>query len=179
MTITEIISIVAFMVAAGIFACVSIAYAVADMLKKPHEESEPEPVPVPEEILPLEPELEPEPVIVEETVMEILDHVDAESADVLITDEAAMNTVEYERGAGHGKQGLINIGVIDKAFDANEVITLAALKRKGLVPKNVCRTKILADGVLSKPLTIKSENFSVESIKMIELTGGKVIILID
>ena len=177
MTITEIISIVAFMVAAGIFACVSIAYAVADMLKKPHEESEPEPVPVPEEILPVEPE--PEPVIVEETVMEILDHVDAESADVLITDEAAMNTVEYERGAGHGKQGIINIGVIDKAFDANEVITLAALKRKGLVPKNVCRTKILADGVLSKPLTIKSENFSVESIKVVGLTGGKVIILID
>jgi ribosomal protein L18E len=47
------------------------------------------------------------------------------------------------------------------------------------MPKKVKRIKILADGVLTKPLTIKAENYSVQAIKMIELTGGTVIILID
>ena len=41
------------------------------------------------------------------------------------------------------------------------------------------RVKILADGILNKPLTIKAESYSVQAIKMIELTGGTVIILID
>jgi ribosomal protein L18E len=39
--------------------------------------------------------------------------------------------------------------------------------------------KVLADGILNKPLTIKSESYSIQAIKMIELTGGTVIILRD
>ena len=39
--------------------------------------------------------------------------------------------------------------------------------------------KILADGMLNKPLIIKSESYSIQAIKMIELTGGTVIILKD
>ena len=69
--------------------------------------------------------------------------------------------------------------MIDANFDADDVVTLAVLKQKGLVPKSMGRVKILADGILNKPLTIKAESYSVQAIKMIELTGGTVIILKD
>ena len=50
---------------------------------------------------------------------------------------------------------------------------------KGLLTKKTGRIKVLAGGMLHKPLTIKAENYSVQAIKMIELTGGTVIILKD
>ena len=57
------------------------------------------------------------------------------------------------------------------------MVTLAALKTKGLVPKSAGRVKILAGGdLLTKPLTVKAESFSIQAIKMIELTGGTVVI---
>ena len=62
---------------------------------------------------------------------------------------------------------------------AHDVITLAVLKEKGLISSKVGRMKVLADGMLNKPLTIKSESYSIQAIKMIELTGGTVIILRD
>jgi ribosomal protein L15 len=37
--------------------------------------------------------------------------------------------------------------------------------------------KILADGTLEKALTIKADSFSIQAIKMIELTGGTPIVL--
>ena len=53
--------------------------------------------------------------------------------------------------------------------------TKVVLKAKKLIPKDIKRIKVLADGVLSKPLTIKANSYSVQAIKMIELTGGTVI----
>jgi ribosomal protein L15 len=47
------------------------------------------------------------------------------------------------------------------------------------MPKKVGRMKVLADGELNKPLIVKAEDYSVQAIKMIELTGGTVIILKD
>ena len=51
------------------------------------------------------------------------------------------------------------------------------LKEKKLIPAKTMRIKILADGHLKKPLTIKANYYSIQAIKMIELTGGKVIVL--
>jgi ribosomal protein L15 len=110
---------------------------------------------------------------------EIVDHIDAEEADTMISDDLAMRGVRYESPAGHGEQGIINIGVIDAMFEAESVVTLETLKAKGLLTKKTCRIKVLAGGMLHKPLTIKAENYSVQAIKMIELTGGTVIILKD
>ena len=95
----------------------------------------------------------------------------------MITDEVAMKTVRYEGGAGIGKMGIVNIGDINKVFAADDTVTIAELKTKGLLSRKFGRVKILADGVLDKPLTVKAESFSMQAIKMIELTGGTVIIL--
>ena len=172
--------IVIFLIIADILAIFSIVYVIIDLLflrrKKDEEHEEQEMIVVP--VVTPVPAPEPEPVVVP-VVIPIVDHVDAEEADELISDEVAMETVKYEWPAGKGKQGIINIGDLDKLFEPDSVITLPLLKELGLMPKKVKRIKILADGVLTKPLTIKAENYSVQAIKMIELTGGTVIILID
>lgn len=167
-----------FMIVATLFALASLGYVVVDVVleirskKEPEKEVEAAPVIVAAPVAEPEPE-EPEfmPVIVE--------HIDAEEADAMISDSLAMKTANYEGGAGHGREGIINIGVLDQNFEAHDVITLKVLKEKGLISPKVGKMKILADGILNKPLTIKSESYSIQAIKMIELTGGTVIILKD
>ena len=164
-----------FLIVATIFAIATLIYVFIDLLldrKKPEPEPEPEPE-VQEEPVPV---VVPVPVV-EEVMPEIVEKIVAEEADEMISDELALKTANYEEGAGQGKQGIINIGVLDQHFNANDVITLAELKKRKLISPKVGKMKILADGVLTKPLTTKAENYSIQAIKMIELTGGTVIIL--
>lgn len=169
------IFIIIFMVIASIFAIGTLGYVTVDIVleirnkDKPEEEKKEEPVVVADPIVDAAPEVMPE----------FVEHIDAEEADAMISDSLAMKTANYESGAGHGQQGIINIGVLDDNFNAHDVITLAVLKEKGLISSKVGRMKVLADGMLNKPLTIKSESYSIQAIKMIELTGGTVIILKD
>ena len=169
------IFIIIFLVIASIFAIGTLGYVTVDIVleirnkDKPEEEKKEEPVVVAAPIVDAAPEVMPE----------FVEHIDAEEADAMISDSLAMKTANYESGAGHGQQGIINIGVLDANFNAHDVITLAVLKEKGLMSKKVGRMKVLADGMLNKPLTIKSESYSIQAIKMIELTGGTVIILRD
>lgn len=166
--------IITFLVVATVFAIGTIVYVILDMLipqiKK--EEPVPEPTPAPPVIVP-----EPIPTPVPVVVPVIVDHVDAEEANALLSDSDAIELAEYEECGNEGKQGIINLGVISMVFEPNAVVTLEALKELKLIPKKVERVKILADGILDKPLTVKAESFSVEAMKMIELTGGKVVIL--
>ena len=169
------IFIIIFLVIASIFAIGTLGYVTVDIVleirnkDKPEEEKKEEPVVVAAPIVDAAPEVMPE----------FVEHIDAEEADAMISDSLAMKTANYESGAGHGQQGIINIGVLDDNFNAHDVITLSVLKEKGLISSKVGRMKVLADGMLNKPLTIKSESYSIQAIKMIELTGGTVIILKD
>ena len=171
--------VIIFMIVATIFALATLGYVVVDVILELRNKEEPEPEEIQEEQPEPEPELEPEPEPEPEVMPEIVEHIDAVEADAMISDSLAMKTANYEHGAGHGKQGIINIGVLNECFNANDVITLKLLKEQGYVTKNVGRLKVLADGVLEKPLTIKAESYSIQAIKMIELTGGTVIILKD
>ena len=133
---------------------------------------------VPEEMFPISHLLPIEDT--EELTAETLphaEHIDAREADLILPDTAAMKFTEEERGAGEGRLDTVNIGEIDDVFSENDVVDIDSLKEKGLISKNAGRVKILADGLLNKPLTIKAERFSIQAIKMIELTGGKVVIL--
>lgn len=178
--------IIVFMVVATIFALATLAYVIVDVIleRRDEEEDEEDYREEPEEekieelniwAPPIIPIIEKEP----EVMPEIVDHIDAEEADIMISDELAMKTANYESGAGDGQQDIINIGVLDENFEANDLITLEVLKEKGLISKKAGRMKVLADGTLNKPLIVKSESYSIQAIKMIELTGGKVIILKD
>ncbi len=169
--------VIIFMIVSTLFALGSLAYVVVDVILEVMQRKEPEEEPKEEAVEAVaEPVVVPEPV---EEMPEIVEHIDAKEADEMISDELAMKTVRYESPAGHGKQGIINIGAIDAFFEADETVTISALKAKGLIPKSVGRMKVLANGMLNKPLTVKAESFSIQAIKMIELTGGTVVILRD
>lgn len=171
--------IIIFIIVAIIVSLASLGYVIVDIIieviNKKKRPEQPEPVEEKVEEPIVVPVVEEEP----EVMPEIVDHIDAEEADALISDELAMKTVIYENGAGQGKLGIINIGIIDANFEPNAVVTLSILKKKGLMPNGIGRLKVLADGTLSKPLTIKAERYSVQTVKMVELTGGTVVILRD
>ncbi len=169
--------VIIFMIVATVFAIATLVYVAIDLvieLLRSKKEEEPEEEKVEEPIEEEPPVVVP---IVEEVMPEIVEHISAEEADEMISDDLAIKTANYEDGAGHGKQGIINIGVLNDVFEANDVITLSVLKQRGLISKKVGRMKVLADGILEKPLIVKSESYSIQAIKMIELTGGTVIIL--
>ena len=114
-----------------------------------------------------------------ESGMPVLKKVSAEDA-LLIPDAAAAEFVETEEENDdvitYGRRkGIINIDTISAAFKSGETVTLAALKAKHLVPKNIHFIKVLARGVLDKPLTVKAHDFSMDAVKMIVMAGGNVV----
>ncbi len=173
--------IIVFMVIMCLFAVSSLSYVTVDIVieeknKRAQKAAAPAPVVVP--VVEKAEKPAPKKEIIEEQP-EIVEHIDAAEADAMISDDFAIKTAKFEKGAGHGKQGIVNIGDIDKVFEANAVVTMAKLKEVGLIPRNAARIKVLAAGVLNKPLTVKAEHYSIQAMKMIELTGGTVIILKD
>ncbi|MBQ3507519.1 MAG: uL15 family ribosomal protein, partial [Clostridia bacterium] len=68
-----------------------------------------------------------------------------------------------------------NIDTLSMHFDTGDTVTLEALKEKGLLPAKTDYIKVLAHGSLNKHLTVEAQDYSADAIKMIILTGGKVI----
>ena len=103
--------------------------------------------------------------------------VAAEDVQRLMSDkEAQESVVESARIADRTKTGIINVDVLSKTFDAGEKVTLAEIKKR--VPgfsKKVTYVKVLARGVIDKPLTVEADDYSIDAVKMILLMGGKVI----
>ena len=68
---------------------------------------------------------------------------------------------------------LINLGDLDK-FEANTVITQEFLYENRMIGKIMpYGLKVLGDGELSKPLTVKAKKFSASAKEKIEKIGGK------
>ena len=66
----------------------------------------------------------------------------------------------------------VNIDDICANFEDGEVVTLDALKERRLVSKSAGRVKVLANGVMTKRLTVEADKFSLQAVKMITLAGG-------
>jgi large subunit ribosomal protein L15 len=69
---------------------------------------------------------------------------------------------------------IVNLKQLNR-FDANTVINPKVLEDAGIVKKG--EVKILAEGVLTKPLFLSAHKFSAQAIKKIESAGGKVELL--
>lgn len=106
--------------------------------------------------------------------------VSAEEVSEFMSDEdVALLTIKKEIVTRKvGKKAIVNIDVISKFFKDNETVTLEALKAKKLVDRQATQVKVLARGILDKPLIVKADSFSKDAIKMIVLTGGEVIITV-
>ncbi len=67
---------------------------------------------------------------------------------------------------------LVNVGDLD-AFDAGTVVNLEAFGKAGLVSDLKNGIKVLADGELTKSLTVQAQKFSKSAVAKIEAAGGK------
>ncbi len=140
------------------------------------------PAPDPEPIV--EPEIEADPEVeteVEPTIPEPTEEVEdivAEEADELMSDDTALAAVVVvaQEVVATGPKAVVNIGDINDNYNDGDTVTLDDLKAKNLAPESAERLKILASGHLNKHnLTVEANSFSVQAIKMIQLTGGVVV----
>jgi large subunit ribosomal protein L15 len=68
---------------------------------------------------------------------------------------------------------IVNLGQLDGGFDEGTVIDAEALRARGLA-RSRRRIKVLADGTLTKSLTVKADKFSAAAKQKIEAAGGHV-----
>jgi large subunit ribosomal protein L15 len=67
----------------------------------------------------------------------------------------------------------VNIGELSK-FESGSEVTPEIMKAAGIIKSLARPIKILADGAIDRPLTIKAHKFSASARAKIEAAGGKV-----
>lgn len=106
----------------------------------------------------------------------IRDEVTVAEADALFNDDVAKLAMKHVvREHTGNKKTYINLDTICENFEDGATVNLAALKEKKLVPADIGRIKILARGSMTKQMTIEADDFSMQAIKMIVLTGGEAV----
>jgi len=66
----------------------------------------------------------------------------------------------------------INLSDLNR-FNDGDVVTPELLKEKGIVKKQLCGIKVLANGTLEKKLTVRAHRFSSAAVTKIENAGGQ------
>ena len=69
---------------------------------------------------------------------------------------------------------LVNLDVLDANFEAGDVVDFDALRAKKLLAKSDTIIKILANGEITKALTVKAAKFSAAAAAKIQAAGGTV-----
>jgi large subunit ribosomal protein L15 len=69
---------------------------------------------------------------------------------------------------------IVNVKTLEEKFEEGEVVTPESLLEKGIIKKMLDGVKILGDGELTKPLTVRAHAFSKTAREKIEKVGGKV-----
>jgi large subunit ribosomal protein L15 len=70
---------------------------------------------------------------------------------------------------------LVNVEKL-AVFDAKQTVTPEALRERGLIKKRG-RVKVLGEGELSVPLTVRAHAFSLGAVEKIKAAGGSVEVL--
>ena len=111
----------------------------------------------------------------EEPHLETLLAVDEAHANNLISDFVAKSLITpldeavYTEGK---RRYILNLDTISENFSAGECVDINSFKMKGLLPSDARYVKILARGVIDKPIHVRANAFSLAAVKMIALTGG-------
>lgn len=61
-----------------------------------------------------------------------------------------------------------------EVFEAGSCVDREAMDAKGILKKSTLPVKVLANGELTKPLTVKADKFSQSAVDKIQAAGGKV-----
>lgn len=102
----------------------------------------------------------------------------SERADELISDALAKDLVKKGREVVYTSgtaKSIINVDTLSQSFLAGERVDVNTLKQKSLVPYDTAYLKVLARGVIDKPLSVYANDFSLAAVKMIALTGGEAV----
>jgi len=70
------------------------------------------------------------------------------------------------------KHDVVNLGEIERSFDAGETVRLEALVERGLIKPKHGRLKVLAEGELKKKVHIVAHAVSEAALKKIEAAGA-------
>ncbi len=104
--------------------------------------------------------------------------IDAERADSLITDSLARDLIRRDDSIVYTdgrRKRIINVDTLSEIFSAGDRVDVNVLKAKSLIPYDTAYIKVLARGVLNKPLSVYANDFSLAAVKMIALTGGEAV----
>ena len=74
----------------------------------------------------------------------------------------------------HIEYTLVNLNILEDNFAASDVVDAESLRAKNLLGKTERMIKILANGEITKALTVKADKFSAAAKAKIEAVGGKV-----
>ena len=74
----------------------------------------------------------------------------------------------------HIEYALVNLNILEDNFAAGDVVDAESLRAKKLLGKAEKMIKILANGELTKAITVKADKFSAVAKAKIEAAGGKV-----
>lgn len=69
----------------------------------------------------------------------------------------------------------VNVGDLDRRFEAGAEVTPEALKAAGLVRRLSVDVKVLGEGELTKRLVVSAHRFSRSAVEKIEAAGGTVV----
>ena len=69
---------------------------------------------------------------------------------------------------------LVNLDKLNDNFEAGDVVDFEALRAKKLLAKSDTIIKVLANGEITKALTVKAAKFSVAAAEKIKAAGGTV-----
>lgn len=67
---------------------------------------------------------------------------------------------------------LVNLDVLERNYQAGEVVDLESLHAKKLLGKGEMIVKVLANGEITKALTVKAAKFSAAAAAKIQAAGG-------
>ncbi len=71
------------------------------------------------------------------------------------------------------KYAVINLSDIEKFFNDGDEINPTILKERGIIKKQLSGVKVLAQGNITKKVTVKAHRFSSQAVTKIEEAGGK------
>jgi ribosomal protein L15 len=120
-------------------------------------------------------EVEEVPYVEPEIVVE---SVSAEEAHQIVEENHVELHVEESVdyiGPKDNKKAIINVDTLSKNYEPHELVTIQSMKDKKLIDKKAKCVKVLARGIIDKPLRVKAGEFSVPAVEMLLLTGGQAI----
>ena len=69
---------------------------------------------------------------------------------------------------------ILDLGILDKKFNAGDKVNFSSLTEKGLMGKLIKKVKILGTGSISKKMSFEGLLFSKTARKKIEKSGGEI-----